>query len=685
MPCVTTRAPARRRRRCWAWRYRRLLFLVSLLGFTALAGTLFLLARAPLPDERVHPQTTFLADATGTRLASLDAGENRVPVKLGQVPAEVVDAVVAVEDRNFYRHSGLDPLGILRAVLADLRGGEIRQGGSTITQQYVKNAYLGRERTIWRKLKEASLAVKVERRYTKDEILERYLNIVYLGRGAYGVQAASRAYFGKNVGELGLEEAAYLAGLIRAPETADVARDPVQAKARRDRVLGALERRGRLTSRQREAAEAVPLPADEGGYVLDPKAQEPVVAMADKGTQYFVEHVRQELVARYGEEVTYRGGLRVRTTLDLGLQAQAYDAVYGLLNRADDPAGALVALDDNGEVKAMVGGRDFAASKVNLTLGREGGGTGRQAGSTFKPFVLAAVVRNGYTVESAFPAPPEIILPGADDGRDYRVTNYEDADFGPSLNLIDATRNSVNTVYAQAQLALGAQKVVETARAAGIERSSLEPNASLALGTDEVSVIEMATAFSTFANRGVLVRPRAVLEVTAADGTLLERTAPAPARVMEREHADVVTHCLQQVVVRGSGAGAAFGRLVAGKTGTTQDFGDAWFVGYTPKLTTAVWMGYPEGNTRKMVNVRGRKVNGGSFPATIFRRFMQSATRNHQYTGDFPIVTRFPGRVLKPARGVVFPTSSTTTSSTTARPRPHPAVTTTNEKKDASS
>ena len=634
--------------------------MATLLVFTTLSGSAYLLVRVPLPPEVPQDQTTLILDAKGTRLASLDDGENRVSVHLDQVPDVVVDAVLAAEDREFYDHPGIDPVGIARATWADLRGKPL-QGGSTITQQYVKNVYLSHERTFLRKLKEAVLAVKLERRYDKAEILERYLNTIYLGRGAYGVQAAARSYFGKDVGELGLREAAYLAGLIRSPEAADAAKAPAAAAARRTRILDAMEKTGVIDGAARRAAEREPVSA----YVVARGKAETTFARPDKGTQYFVEFVRSQLEATYGRTALYSGGLRVTTTLDLGMQEQAYDAVYGFLDKPGDPAGALVAVDDQGRVKAMVGGRDWTAAdpfaKVNLAVGRDGGGTGRQPGSTFKPFVLAAALRDGYSAQSTLTGPPEITFPKANQGKDYVVKNFEDADFGDSVSLLDATRNSVNTVYAQLIKAIGPAKVVKMAHDAGIA-SDLVDNISLALGTSEVSVLEMAEAFSTFANRGVRVEPSVIVQVATADGRVLRPPRPpARTRVLDQSQADVVNLALQKVVTEGSGTAARIGKPVAGKTGTTQDFGDAWFVGYTPRLTAAVWMGFAEGNVHKMDNVRGRKVNGGSFPAVLFRRFMQAATKGID-TGSFAPADPGRGKIVKPPSGVRLPTTTAPTS-----------------------
>jgi penicillin-binding protein 1A len=499
--------------------------------------------------------------------------------------------------------------------------------------------------------------VKLERKLGKDAILERYLNTIYFGRGAYGVQAAAQAYFGKDVQDLGLPEASYLAGIIRSPQSADPAINPELAEKRRRLTLVSMQRDRYITATQRRQVEAMPL-WGIGGYVVprEQLAAQTQVALRDKGTQYFVEYVRRFLIDRYGEKTVYGGGLRVRTTLDLKAQSQAYDAVYGFLNRANDPAGALVAMDSDGRVKAMVGGRDFEVLKVNLAAGRAGGGVGRQAGSTFKVFALAEAVREGYTVESAFPAPKQVEfrLPT---GEVWRPSNYEGASY-PRMNLVDATEKSVNTVYAQLVMLIGPDKVAQLAHEMGIT-SDLKPHPSIVLGTQNVSVLEMAAAFNTLANRGVRAAPQVVLEVTDADGNRIETFHPERRRVLERQQADVVNTVLRQVVEHGTGVEAQFGHPAAGKTGTTQDYGDAWFVGYTPKLTTAVWMGYPEGQSRQMLSVHGKKVSGGTWPAVIFRRFMSVATKDLD-TGDFPKVARFPGKVLRGDR-ITFRELGTTT------------------------
>jgi penicillin-binding protein 1A len=635
-----TDRPGGRRRRprrpSFLWRYRRVWFLFGLLGLTALAGVAWVVTHVPMPPEVPQAQTSIVYDATGAQLATFHGDENRFPVELEQVPKVTIDAVVAAEDRKFFQHRGIDPVGIARATWADLRHRGVRQGGSTITQQYVKNAFVGGgERTLIGKLKEAIAAIR----------LERYLNTVYFGRGAYGIQAAAKAYYDKDAAQLDLKESAYLVGLIRTPSEGDVVNDPALANKLRTIVLDAMVRERSITRAQADEAQAVEL----SSYVKKPKSSETTVTSSTKGVEYFVEYVRQQLLATHTIDEVLRGGLRIHTTLDPRLQNLAYDSVYGeTLNRASDPAGALVSLDTDGRVVAMVGGKDWTQSKVNLAVGAEGGGGGRQPGSTFKPFLLAETVRQGYTVESSFAGPATIVLPGADAGDDWEVENYEGASYG-RINLIDATANSVNTVYAQLTTAIGPEAVADMARKLGVNRSKLKPVVSLPLGTASVSVLEMADAYLTFANEGMQTEPRVIRKISVGESVILD-DKPRRVRVLERDQANTVNFVLRQVVDRGSGVRARLPTGPAyGKTGTTEDYGDAWFIGYNRKLTTAVWMGYPAGQSEPLVNVHGwGKVSGGSLPAEIWRRFMSRAAPDR---GEFPKPASFAGKSF--AGGVI--------------------------------
>jgi len=643
------------------------LFLVGLVGVSGVAGAAYILIHLPFPQATVPGQPTLLTYANGKSLASFNGGTNREPVPLSRVPKVLVDAVLATEDHAYFQHGAIDPVGIARAALSDLRGHPV-QGGSTITQQYVKQTYVGDQRSPLRKAKEAVLALKLQHQLTKSQILERYLNIIYFGRRAYGVQAAAQAYFGKDVGQLSLDQAAYLAALIRSPETADAYRDPATASQRRALTLDSMVRYHFVTPSQAEQAKMVAMTGNGGDVV---PAVTRVRVSAVPGTEYFVQFVRRQLIARYGEAEVDGGGLRVQTSLDPTTQDQAYNAVYGFLSRGE-PAGALVSVDDQGRVRAMVGGRNYADSNVNLAVGTSGGGSGRQPGSTFKAFLLAAAVKEGYSVESALPAPPKLVIP-VPGTPGYPVTNFESESFPGPIDLVTATRDSVNTVYAQLEAHLGAGKLVSMAHQLGVT-APLQPVPSLVLGTDEVSVMDMASAYSTFANEGVRITPRVVVQVATADGRILQPDQAQRTRVLTQEQAAVVDYCLQQVVKNGTGTGAAIGRPMAGKTGTTEHYSDAWFVGYTPHLTTAVWMGYPDKESHYMTDVRGTGVTGGSLPADIFRRFMSVATEG-QPTTDFPTPSSLGGKAVAgllipysaPSSAPSLPLSSTTTTRPTYR------------------
>ncbi len=644
-------------KRSLVWRARRGLFALALLGVASVAGAGFVLAQVELPDEDPLLQSTFVCASNvnegcgpDNAIAKLAGEEDRVSLPLDEIPQTFIDAVLAAEDRQFYSHAGIDPIGIARAVYQEAQGGGARQGGSTITQQYAKNAFLSSERTVTRKLKEAVLAVKLEREFSKNEILQRYLNTVYFGRGAYGAEAAARSYFNVSIRNVDLSQAAYLAGLIRSPESGDFSRDPDTATFRRNSVLDGMLEERMVTRAEYDAATGT----DLASQVRERAAREGLgnVVGSEFGTEYYVEYIRRLLYDKYGAEKVNGGGLRVYTTLNMGLQEQAHNAVYGFLTEPDDPSGALVSVDELGRVVALVGGRDFDASEVNLALGAAGGGSGRQPGSSFKPFVLATALGQDVSARSKFINENSIVLPGADNGEDYEVSNYDDG-AEDLVDLVQATKVSSNTVYAQLIDEVGPANVVDLASRVGIE-SPLPPVISLTLGTGEVSVLDMASAYSTFARRGRQIDPIFITRVEqVVDGRVevLEEADATGEQVMRAGDADQVNFILRQVVLGGTGTGANFGIPIAGKTGTTNDNRDAWFVGYTPRLSTAVWMGYPDndenGEQRLMTDVRGRQVTGGSFPAQIWRTFMEAATGGESQ-GTFEPPPPFGGRILNP-------------------------------------
>ena len=637
-------APQQRPHRGFLRRLIRRLFLTGFVMLILLTGAAYVYIRfAPVPEDRLPVQTSFVFDRNGTRIASLSGGENREVVPLAEIPPIVRAAVIAAEDRRFYKHGGLDPIGIGRAFYQVVRHSG-RQGGSTITQQYVKNVYVGSDRTLLRKLKEAAVSVKLEQKLTKDQILERYLNTIYFGRGTYGVQAASRAYFRAELSDIDLPRAAYLAALIRSPENTDATLDPDVALRRRNSVLEAMVDGGSVTRDQADTAKNSELVGPNGVRARTKKRT--VYNVADVGVEWYVDGVRRELIERYGEQAVLTLGLRVTTSLDIPTQRRAFRSAYRELLPSDsDPSAAVVVLDHEGRVRALVGGRSWDDSKVNLALGVRGGGKGRPAGSTFKPFVLAAMLRAGYSLESAFPGPSTLTIPSADGGADWNVRNTRGESFR-LLSVIEATIKSTNTVFAQVATSpeIGADRIADAATDMGVG-SDLARYPSIALGTSDVSPIEMADAYLTLASRGERRQPTFLVSVTTADGRSLSIDRPDPVRVMPESDADAITAVLERSVREGTGAAASIGgRRVAGKTGTTNDYRDAWFVGYTPTdcCVAAVWMGYPSAQ-QAMTNVRGIKVSGGTLPARLFSATLTGAT---PASAKFVRVTKFGGKLL---------------------------------------
>ncbi len=672
--------PPKNRRRNPLWRFRRFLLLVALFGMGVVLGGVTLLAQEPLPpldDPFVElKQTTYVCTAeidnncsADVAALALSAGENRQIVAYEEIPPVLVNAVVAAEDKDYFSHRGLDPAGIGRALYQDIREGNTNQGGSTITQQYVKNAFLTSDRTLVRKLKEATLAVKLDQQLSKEEILERYLNLIYFGRGAYGIQAAAQSYFAKNVDELDIADSAYLAGLIRSPSTADAIRDPEEATRRRATVLARMVADGYISQPQADEANA-----RDWSSVVDGKRGEdtPTLAGSPDGSDYFLEAVRQQLVelenngngGLKGE--VYTAGWRVYTTLDPQLQSAAFESVTEVVDprvNPEDPSASLLALDRQGRVVAMVGGFDFTSSQVNLALGREGGGSGRQPGSAFKTFALAEAIEQGISAESLYPAPSVIEIPGANNGGTWTVRGGSSPD--GYRDLIDALRGSSNVVYAQLMVDVGSQSVVELANRLGVS-AHLDPVNALVLGSGEVSVLDMASAYSTIANGGIAQPPVLIERIEDSkgvvrcwypvDGKCQEFGARLGQLVLDPAIARQVTYALSRVVEAGTGRGVRefFDQPAAGKTGTTQDSRDAWFVGFTCELTAAVWMGYPGAPgeaPRFMTDVRGIEVQGGNLPTDIWGSFMAQASRitldrSQASCAGLNLQTEFPGKRL---------------------------------------
>ncbi len=638
----TTRHGEVRRRNIF-WRWRRLLYLATLMVIVGVTGAGYVVSQVPLPTEPpVEAQTTFICTAEvlpgqcneDTAAATLHGEEDRVNVSFAQIPDVLINAVVAAEDRDFFEHGGVDPVGIARAAYTDIKGTSAsRQGGSTITQQYVKNVYLTDERTLTRKIREAVMAVKLEQEISKEQILENYLNTIYFGRGAYGVQAASRVYFKKDVGELALADAALLAGLIRSPQGAEPYEHPEEAKRRRRTVLDAMLEEEMITKDERDAADDVPMNLYGGVQFWEASnsvAIRPDVSLVQG--DYFIEYVRSQLARKYGNETVFGGGLRVYTTLDLQMQDKALQSVRETLSQPGDPAGSIVAIDEVGQVRAMVGGTDFANNKVNLAVGAEGGGSGRQPGSTFKAFALAEAMRQGYSVESLIETPSTKVFPAANGGEDWAPSG---GCCGGVATITEATARSSNTAYAEMMIELGPQAVIDMAQDLGVKATFPEAFPSIVLGSGEVSVLDMAAGYSTFANQGTRVDTRVITRVEDSQGRVIEEFPATRTQVLDVDQASRVTHALQQVIDHGTGEAADIGIPAAGKTGTTQNNADAWFVGYTPKLTAAAWMGYPEGN-RPMTDLHSEEeVSGGGLPAQMWARFMQKVYEG-QPTEEFP-------------------------------------------------
>ena len=584
-------------------------------------------------------QNSSVFDRNGKLMAVLHAEENRSPVNLEQIPRVVVDAILDVEDEEFWVHGGFNLRSALRALVTNVQSGEVRQGGSTITQQLVKNSLLTPEKSVDRKVKEAVLAVRLEDNLSKEEILERYMNIVYFGNGAYGIQAAAETYFNSSVEKLTLGQAALLAGIIRNPVGYDPVKQPEQARSRRNLALDRMVVNGHLTEAEADAARDDPIPT---------RVFTPLPAPDD----YFVEEVKQRLLddTRLGEtpqeryNAVFKGGLRIQTTLDPDLQELAETSRDRILTpsilRGRFTSAVITVEPGTGYVRAMVAGDDFTTAKYNLaTQGK------RQPGSSFKPFVLLAALEEGYSPNDTINGTCGTLkVPGFDP---YKPGNYEGSG-GGTMTLAQATAKSINCAYARLGVMVGLDKVVDMAAKLGIPKDRLDAYPSISLGAEEATPMEMAAAYATIANGGVYHAPQFVERVIDRQGKVLFEGPTKGKRAFSEQTARVAQQVLRGVVEKGTGTAARLpGRQVAGKTGTSQEWQNAWFVGFTPQLATAVWMGSPAGNV-SMKGVGGRNVTGGSYPARIWGSYMKEALKGMEPI-DFepPAVKPKPGKYLR--------------------------------------
>ena len=571
-------------------------FVLGLWGGIGLAGILvyFAIKMPPTTDWEIpdRPPNVRIVDVTGKLIANRGTTGGQA-VGLHEMSAYIPQAVVAIEDRRFYSHFGIDPIGLGRAIFTNIVSGRAVQGGSTLTQQLAKNLFLSPDRTLERKVQEVMLALWLEHKYTKDQILEMYLNRVYLGSGAYGVDAASRRYFNKSAKDVNLMEAATLAGLLKAPSRLSPARDPEAANTRAKLVLGAMREEGMIDDRQQAIAES------------EPPTRAPSYWQGSEN--YVADRIVSALPALIGEA---KGDITVETTVDLSLQAAAEEAIKDQIaqhgKKMNVSQGALVSIDGTGAVRALVGGVDYAASQFDrVTDGH------RQPASTFKPFVYLSSLEQGRTPDSVRNDAPVRIgkwTPANDNGK-----------YMGEVTLATALSHSLNSVSAQLVMEVGPQTVIDTAHRLGVQ-SQLVPNASLALGTSEVTLLELTDAYVSFANGGYRAPVYFITRVSDADGNVLyQKQDGIGPRVIDERNVGMINAMLRRTVEDGTARKAAFGGWpAAGKTGTSQNFRDAWFIGYTANLTTGVWFGNDDGKGMK-------RVFGSTLPVAAWKDFMQKA------------------------------------------------------------
>ncbi len=641
--------PVRLKRRLRKLRFAAILATGLTLALVSFIYGIFLAVASDLPhlDDRyqfTHAKNSILLDDQGRPLDVLSE-QNRILLSPSQIPRIVKEAVVSIEDKRFYTEPGVDPRGIVRAALEDVLHQHAVEGGSTIAEQFVKNALEAQgQRTVFEKLREAALAFQLTHKWPKEKILTEYLNTIYFGDGAYGIESAAQVYFGHEPNNIGCGlpraplcisrlqpwQAALLAGIIASPSGFDPATNPSAALARRGVVLKDMLNQHYINVAEYQESVHAPLPPAQN-------IQPPEVAPVDGlQTGYFTSWVEQQLLERYSPQRALEGGLTVHTTLDLGLQRAAEQAVDAYLPSSEGPSAALVAIENStGDVRAMVGGRNYDETPFNLATAGE-----RQPGSSFKAFDLAAALEHGITLDSRWVSAPKVFnVPGTDGREKFYVHNDNNAYVGPRT-LLEATTWSDNSVFAEVGLHVGTANIARLAHRMGV-RTPISTNPSMTIGGLKVGVtpIDMAHAYETLAEGGNRIgsslvadgAPNGIQEVTAPGGQDLPdghdrdvnrvlRTRVLPSWVASEE-----TAALETVIKEGTGVRAAIGQFAAGKTGTTSNFGDAWFVGWDDKYTVAVWVGFPNKLISMSTDFDGKPVEGGTYPALIWRLFMLGA------------------------------------------------------------
>lgn len=616
----TPRRRAKKAKKAGPLRRIRLFIALCLVVFAGLGFGYIFAAYQSLPavGNNMRPAVSSqVFDSHGRLITTLHSDQNRLPIDINKVPQNLQNAFIAAEDNRFYEHIGIDPIGIFRAIFANLTNRGIAQGGSTITQQLAKNAFLSQEQTLKRKIQEAMLALEIEHKYSKKEILEMYMNQIYFGQGAYGIQTAAKTYFNKDVNELTLTQCAMLAGLPKSPNYYSPFNNLNEAKKRKNVVLDQMVKYGYVS-----AAEAEDAKNQDLGLSKSHQSKE-----ADEYAS-FIDYVSQQVAKKYGDDALYKEGLKIYTTMDVDKQHAAVRAMRNLPNNYTDengltqPQAAIVSIDPKtGHILAMVGGRgQDSFNRASMAV--------RQPGSAFKPFVYLTALQHDMTPDTTMDDQPVT----------YGSWSPKNAggSYSGTMTLSDALAHSVNTIAVQLADKVGTKNIIANAKKMGITTlDAKDDNLAMALGglTKGVTPLEMASAYGTFANKGVHVKPTAIVKILDRDGNVLEDASTlekeeTKTRVMSERESYEMTTMLEGVIDHGTGTAAAIGRPAAGKTGTTDDNKDAWFVGYTPDIVTAVWIGDDTGSHSL------GEIYGGTIPAEIWKDYMSSATSDES-GGDF--------------------------------------------------